>query len=144
MGTSLAMIPAAIEAGLGVLGKHGSLIHPKYGPNFRLGYVMTDMPLIADTPDESPVDDFCMSCQLCTRECPTDAISDAKQWVRGVEKWYVEIDKCLPFFNDTFGCNICIAVCPFSRPGISEPLLHKLERRRERQLQGQPAMAPKS
>ncbi|MEJ0061597.1 MAG: hypothetical protein WDM79_19425 [Terricaulis sp.] len=53
MGTSLAMIPAAIEAGLGVLGKHGSLYHPKYGPNFRLGYVMTDMPLIADTPDES-------------------------------------------------------------------------------------------
>lgn len=134
MGTSLAMIPAAIKAGLGVLGKHGSLMHHTHGPNFRLGYVLTDMPLIADAPHESPVDDFCMNCQICARECPTDAISDTKQWVRGVEKWYVDVDKCLPFFNDTFGCNICIAVCPLSRPGLSEPLLHKLARRRERLL----------
>lgn len=132
MGTPLTMIPAAIAAGLGQLGKHGSLMNRKYGPSFRLGYVLTDMPLVEDAPDELPVDDFCASCQLCTRECPTEAISDTKQWVRGVEKWYVDFDKCVPFFNDTFGCNVCIAVCPFTRPGASESLFEKLMRRRAR------------
>lgn len=133
LGTALTMIPAAIAAGAGQLGKHGSLIHRKFGPNFRLGYVLTDMPLVADQPDEDlPVDDFCSRCQVCTRECPTGAISDTKQWVRGVEKWYVDFDKCVPFFNDTFGCNVCIAVCPFTRPGAAEPLFQKLTRRRAR------------
>jgi epoxyqueuosine reductase len=134
LGTSLTMIPPAIAAGFGQLGKHGSLISRTLGPNFRLGYVLTDMPLIPDQEDDIPVDDFCMSCQICTRECPTDAISDAKQMVRGVEKWYVDFDKCVPFFNDTFGCNVCIAKCPFSRPGASEPLLIKLARRNEKRL----------
>jgi epoxyqueuosine reductase len=133
IGTPLTMIPAAIEAGLGQLGKHGSLINRRYGPNFRLGYVLTDMPLVVDEPDRLPIDDFCESCQICTRACPTNAISDAKQWVRGTQKWYVDFDKCVPFFNDTFGCNVCIAVCPFTRPGASEPLFQKLIRRRERQ-----------
>ena len=77
------------------------------------------------------VDDFCMSCKLCTRECPTDAIHSEKQWVRGVKKWYVSFDKCIPYFNDTFGCNICIRACPFSLPDVSVPLFEKLKRRRE-------------
>ena len=132
LGTPVTMIPAAIAAGFGQLGKHGSLISRTLGPNFRLGYVLTDMPLIPDQEDDIPVDDFCMSCQICTRECPTDAISDSKQWVRGVEKWYVDFDKCVPFFNDTFGCNVCVAKCPFTRPGASEPLLAKLARRKEK------------
>jgi ferredoxin len=132
MGTNLTMIPAAIEAGFGQLGKHGSLMNREHGPLFRMGYVLTDMPLVADKPVDIPVDDFCSSCQICTRECPTQAISDKKQWVRGVEKWYVDFDRCVPYFNDTFGCNICVAVCPLSRPGTSQPLLQKLARRRER------------
>jgi epoxyqueuosine reductase len=132
LGTPLTMIPPAIEAGFGELGKHGSLISRKYGPNFRLSYVLTDMPLVADARDDIHVDDFCTGCQLCTRDCPTGAISEHKQWVRGVEKWYVDFDKCVPFFNDTFGCNVCIAVCPFSRPGVSENLVQKLHRRRLR------------
>lgn len=135
IGTPLTMIPAAIAAGFGQLGKHGSLMNRKYGPSFRLGYVLTDMPLVADAPDELPVDDFCSSCQVCTRACPTQAISDTKQWVRGVEKWYVDFDKCVPFFNDTFGCNVCIAVCPFTRPNAAEPLFQKLTRRRVRQAE---------
>ncbi|MEO6041677.1 MAG: 4Fe-4S dicluster domain-containing protein [Croceibacterium sp.] len=134
LGTPITMIPPAIAAGLGQLGKHGSLINRTLGPNFRLGYVVTDMPLISDNEDDIPVDDFCMSCQICTRECPTEAISDSKQWVRGVEKWYVDFDKCVPFFNDTFGCNVCVATCPFSRPNVSEPLLMKLLKRKDKRL----------
>ena len=54
------MIPAAIEAGLGGLGKHGSMINREYGSSFRLACVMTDIPLIADRPDIFGADDFCL------------------------------------------------------------------------------------
>jgi epoxyqueuosine reductase len=130
----VAMIPAAIAAGFGELGKHGSIINRKHGPRIRLGYVITDLPLVAGKPDELHVDDFCLNCKLCTRECPPDAIFSDKQLVRGVEKWYVSFDKCVPYFNDTFGCNICIKVCPFSRPGVSAPLFDKIKKRHDQRL----------
>ncbi len=50
--------------------------------------------------------------------------------MRGVEKWYVDFDKCIPYFDETLGCSICIAVCPWSRPGIAEGLVVKMARRR--------------
>jgi epoxyqueuosine reductase QueG len=55
-----------------------------------------------------------------------------KQMVRGVRKWYVDFDKCLPYFNDHFGCGICLMVCPWSRPGIARNLVEKLARRKAR------------
>ena len=64
------MIPAAIEAGLGELGKHGSIINRTYGSSFRLAMVTTDLPLIADQPDVFGGDMFCESCQLCSNACP--------------------------------------------------------------------------
>ncbi|MEM9682894.1 MAG: 4Fe-4S dicluster domain-containing protein [Pseudomonadota bacterium] len=125
------MIPPAIEAGMGELGKHGSLIHRKLGANFRLSMVMTDMPLVPDAPDVFGADDFCQSCQVCTVACPPDAISPEKQVVNGVTKWYVNFDKCLPYFIDDKTCGICLAVCPWSRPGIADNLVAKMARRRE-------------
>ena len=128
--SALNMMPAAIEAGFGELGKHGSLINRHYGSMFRLSAVTTDMPLVADVRDEFCADEFCTKCQVCTRACPPDAISDTKQMVRGVEKWYVDFDKCIPYFNDTFGCAICIGVCPWSRPDIAPRLAEKMAKRR--------------
>ena len=72
--------------------------------------MLTDLPLVADAPVSFGVDDFCMSCKLCEKACPPDAIEPAKQWVRGEEKWYVDFEKCVPYFNETYGCGICIAV----------------------------------
>ena len=132
MAGSMIMIPAAIAAGLGELGKHGSMIHPRFGANFRLALVLTDLPLVADDPRNFGVDDFCAACRVCSDECPPEAIFSEKQWVRGEKKWYVDFDKCLPFFNETKGFAICIAVCPWSRPGVAENLLRKLARRRTR------------
>ena len=127
--TEILHIPLAIRAGLGELGKHGSLISKEYGSNFRLAAVLTDMPLAFDGPVDHGVEDLCLHCRRCVIDCPPDALFDDKQWVRGVERWYVDFDKCLPYFVKTYGCAICIEVCPWSEPGrgpaLSETLLAK-------------------
>jgi epoxyqueuosine reductase QueG len=129
---AMTLVPAAIAAGLGELGKHGSIINRAFGSSFRLAAVSTDMPLEVDRPDIFGADDFCLACQVCARACPPDAISHAKRQVRGVEKWYVDFDKCLPYFNETYGCGICIAVCPWSTPGTAPRLAERMTARRAR------------
>ena len=127
--SALNMIPAALAAGFGELGKHGSIINRQFGSTFRLSAVSTDMPLIADTPDEFGADDFCTNCQVCRNACPPDAILDKKVLVRGVKKWYVDFDKCIPFFGEALGCAACIARCPWSTPGRAPKLAQKWARR---------------
>ena len=126
------LTPAALACGFGELGKHGNIINRQYGSSFRLSAVVTDLPLVADDAEEFGADDFCTRCQVCINACPVDAITDNKQIVRGVEKWYVDFDKCIPYFNETHGCGICIAVCPWSRPGAAARLAEKMLRRRKR------------
>jgi Pyruvate/2-oxoacid:ferredoxin oxidoreductase delta subunit len=128
----LPLIPAAIAAGLGELGKHGSVINSEMGSCFRLAAVMTNMKLKYDTNNSFGVDDFCKNCQICSNYCPPDAILHEKKTVRGEKKWYVDFDKCLPFFNETAGCGICITVCPFSRPDVRPNLISKLQRKRNK------------
>jgi epoxyqueuosine reductase len=125
----LTLVPAALQAGMGELGKHGSIINRELGSCFRLAAVLTSLPLVEDSPDKFGADDFCASCRVCSNHCPPDAISPEKQKVRGQDKWYVDFDKCLPFFNETAGCGICVTVCPFSRPGVGQNLIAKLARR---------------
>jgi epoxyqueuosine reductase len=129
MTTKVALIPPAMACGFGELGKHGSLINAEYGSSFRLSAVLTDAPLAPTAKREFRVDAFCKNCRICEDACPPEAIAPAKQMVRGTEKWYVDFDRCLPFFNQTHGCAICIAVCPWSRPGIGMNLAAKLARR---------------
>ena len=123
------MIPPAVEAGLGELGKHGSMIHKRFGSNFRLSMVLTDLPLQADAPEIFGADVFCQNCQVCANACPPDAIFREKQLVRGRHKWYVDFDKCIPYFVDNESCGLCLAVCPWSRPGIADNLVKKMARR---------------
>ncbi len=132
MTSKVAMIPPALACGFGELGKHGSIINPEFGASFRLSAVLTDAPFEPTPPREFGIDAFCQSCRICEDACPPEALFAEKQTVRGTEKWYVDFDKCLPFFNQTHGCAICIAECPWSRPGIGLNLAAKLARRRER------------
>jgi len=133
----ISLVPAALAAGFGELGKHGSIINRELGSGFRLGAVFTDLPLVEDKPDEFGADDFCLNCQVCVNACPVDAITHDKQTVRGVEKWYVNFDKCLPFFNENYGCAVCMAVCPWTKPGRAPLMADKMSKRRIKKVENQ-------
>jgi len=126
---ALVLIPPAIASGLGELGKHGSLISPKFGSGVRLAAVTTNMPLVSTAPIRFGADEFCSTCQICTNACPPSAIIEKKQMVRGVERWYVNFDKCIPFFAEAASCGICIAECPWTRPTVRPRLLAKMAQR---------------
>jgi epoxyqueuosine reductase len=123
-------IPTAIKAGLGQLGKHGSMITAEHGSNIRLATVLTDIPLAIDKPRDIGVDDFCANCRICETNCPPHAIFPDKQMVRGIERWYVNFDKCIPYFAETRGCGICIEVCRWSEPGRGLTMMKTLLERR--------------
>ena len=135
IGEDLMQHPMAIASGIGILGKHGSLISREYGSNFRITSVLTDLPMAVDEPVDFGAEDFCRSCKKCVTECPPGAIFDTKQMVRGVEKWYVDFDKCIFYFSDHMGCSICIEVCPWSEPGRGPKLSEKLLKRRTANIQ---------
>lgn len=127
------MIPPALDCGFGELGKHGSIISAEHGSSFRLAAVLTDAPVPLTEARDHGIDGFCQNCRICEDACPPFAIAPEKQTVRGVEKWYVNFDLCIPFFNQHQGCAICIAVCPWSRPGVGLNLAAKLARKAARE-----------
>ena len=126
---ALLLIPPAIASGLGELGKHGSLISPQFGSGIRLAGVTTDMPLVATKPIQFGADEFCKTCQVCTNACPPAAISEQKRMVRGQERWYVDFDKCIPYFAESASCGICFAECPWTRSDVRPKLLSTMARR---------------
>jgi len=69
------MVPLAIDAGLGELGRFGYLIADKFGPRVRLFAVQTDMPLVPDKPIDMGAEKFCESCVKCGESCPSKSIS---------------------------------------------------------------------
>jgi ferredoxin len=64
--------PIAVAAGLGHMGIHRSVIHPRFGSHFVLDTVLTD----ATVSEESRPLDYnpCLECKLCVAVCPTGAI----------------------------------------------------------------------
>jgi len=124
--TDILLIPLAIRAGLGELGKHGSMICAEHGSNFRLAAVLTDLPLAVDAPVDIGVQDVCTLCRRCVDDCPPRAIYEERQLVRGERRWYVDFDRCIPYFVKTCGCAICIEVCPWSEPGRGPSLSERV------------------
>ncbi|NQV55296.1 MAG: 4Fe-4S dicluster domain-containing protein, partial [Rhodospirillales bacterium] len=104
-------------AGLGELGKHGSLISPELGSAFRISAVSTDMLLIADGPKDFGIDEICTNCDICTRFCPGEAISSQKADVDGMLRWQIDTPACHPHFLRLYGCKICLSVCPMNARG---------------------------
>lgn len=116
-------IPLAIDAGLGEMGRNGSLIHPELGPCLRLCKVFTDAPLVPGKAVEFGVREQCEKCTMCADQCEASAISRDEMTAepvcpsnnRGVLKWPLNADLCLRFWraNGT-GCTDCISACPYT------------------------------
>ena len=119
------VVPVAVDAGLGELGRCGYLVHPRLGANLRLACVTTDLPLAVDAPVDLGVQHFCERCLKCATTCPSGAISTGeKVVVRGVSKWQIDPEKCLLYWGHLgSACTICQAICPWSKPPT---LFHRL------------------
>ena len=112
------VIPVAVDAGLGELGRCGYLIHRTLGANLRLACVTTDLPLALDPPVDLGIQDYCAKCLKCATTCPSGAIPEGDPVVvRGVRKWRIDPEKCLLYWNHLgSACSICQTICPWSNP----------------------------
>lgn len=110
------LVPLAVEAGLGELGRFGYLITKKFGPRVRLAAVTTDLPLLPDKPVDIGVEDFCRACKKCAVCCPANAIAmDDQTRVNGSLRWKLNEQSCFDYWGKVgTGCNICMRVCPWS------------------------------
>jgi reductive dehalogenase len=110
--------PIAWEAGLGELGRLGTLITWKYGSRARLGLVTTDLPLVAGKPKIYGIQNFCQNCQKCAQNCPAQAIPfREKTEENGVIKWALKREECYKFWRKIgTDCAVCMFVCPYSKP----------------------------
>lgn len=109
-------IPLAIDAGLGVAGKHGLLMTKENGPRVRLAAVYIDvenLPLSQENP-HGWIKDYCEYCNICVEKCPVDAIHMETKTLPDGGPEFIDHTKCaVPFSNDN-GCTLCIKYCPFS------------------------------
>jgi reductive dehalogenase len=124
----LLLVPLAVDAGLGELGRQGYLIADKFGPRVRLFAVQTDMPLVPDKPVDLGAEKFCEACLKCAQSCPSKSIPlEREQEVdRGIKRWKVDEESCFEYWGKVgTDCCICMAICPFSRPYRS---IHRLVR----------------
>jgi reductive dehalogenase len=110
------MVPLAVDAGLGELGRLGYLITKEFGPRVRLGAVTTDLPLVPDKPVDIGVEDFCSICRKCAACCPSGSIPLTEQSVvNGTVRWKLNAETCFDYWGKIgTDCNICMRVCPYS------------------------------
>jgi epoxyqueuosine reductase len=109
----------AQRAGLGFIGKHTNLISRKLGNWIFLCEIITTLELEPDEPETNR----CGTCTRCITACPTDAIRapfqlDAR---RCISYLTIELKGSIPvelrplIGNRIYGCDDCLAVCPWNR-----------------------------
>ncbi len=111
--------PLAAKAGLGWQGKHTNMVSRRHGSWTFLGAIFTTLEL----PTDPPSPDHCGSCSRCLDICPTGAFPAPYQLdaTRCIAYLTVEHQGQIPrafrpaIGNRIFGCDDCLAVCPWNR-----------------------------
>jgi epoxyqueuosine reductase len=109
----------AQRAGLGFAGKHTNLISRRLGNWFFLSEIITTLEIEPDAPEKN----HCGTCTRCLTACPTNAITapfqlDAR---RCISYLTIELKGAIPvelrpaIGNRIYGCDDCLAVCPWNR-----------------------------
>ena len=109
----------AQRAGLGFIGKHTNVISRKFGNWILLSEIITTLELEPDASEKN----HCGKCTRCLAACPTNAITapfqlDAR---RCISYLTIELKGSIPvelrpaIGNRIFGCDDCLAVCPWNR-----------------------------
>jgi epoxyqueuosine reductase len=109
----------AQRAGLGFVGKHTNVISRKLGNWIFLAEILTTLELAPDAPEKN----HCGKCLLCISTCPTNAITapfqlDARKCISYLTielKGAIPIELRPAIGNRIFGCDDCLAVCPWNK-----------------------------
>lgn len=111
--------PLAQQAGLGWQGKHTNLVSRKFGSWLFLGEILTTL----EIPPDPPEIDHCGDCRACLDICPTAAFIgpyrlDARRCVSYLtieHKGHIPRDLRRGIGNRIYGCDACLAVCPWNK-----------------------------
>ncbi|NOD33415.1 MULTISPECIES: tRNA epoxyqueuosine(34) reductase QueG [unclassified Ruegeria] len=110
-------------AGLGWQGKHTNLVSREWGNWAFIGSVFATIELPTDEPEV----DHCGSCRACLDSCPTDAFPtpyqlDARRCISYLtieHKGPVEIELRSKLGNRIYGCDDCLAACPWNKFAVA-------------------------
>ena len=111
--------PLAAMGGLGWQGKHTNLVSREFGSWLFLGVILS----AAKLSPTSPEIDHCGSCTACLDICPTDAFPapyklDARKCISYLtieHKGFVDEDLRGKMGNRIYGCDDCLAICPWNK-----------------------------
>ena len=111
--------PAAMRAGLGWTGKHTNLVSRRFGSWLFLGEVLTTLRIPPDPPEV----DHCGGCDRCIRACPTGALTEPYRidprrcisYLTIEHKGPIDDDLRAAIGNRVYGCDDCLAVCPWTK-----------------------------
>ncbi|WP_354066474.1 tRNA epoxyqueuosine(34) reductase QueG [Devosia sp. 2618] len=111
--------PLAEAAGLGWQGKHSVLVSRDFGSWLFLGAILTS----ADLPGDKPHAESCGSCTACLDICPTNAFPapfrlDSRRclaYLTVEHKDQIPLEFRVPMGNRIYGCDDCLAVCPWNK-----------------------------
>ncbi|MBA5802027.1 tRNA epoxyqueuosine(34) reductase QueG [Rhizobium changzhiense] len=111
--------PLAAAAGLGWQGKHTNLVSRVHGSWLFLGTMFTTADLVVDAPES----DHCGSCRACLDICPTAAFPapyqiDARRCISYLtieHKGPIDADLRAMIGNRIYGCDDCLAACPWNK-----------------------------
>jgi epoxyqueuosine reductase len=111
--------PLAETAGVGWQGKHTNLVSRDYGSWLFLGSVFTTLEIAPDEPEQ----DHCGACTRCLESCPTNAFTapykiDARRCISYLtieHKDHIAREFREPMGNRIYGCDDCLAVCPWNK-----------------------------